>query len=149
MTRATTSLGVLLVAASALAGCGGGTTFANLPRPAVPVNVSVYVNDQSVSVSPSTVSPGTVTFTITNQSSNAQALDVTPSGGTTATTSTGPISPQGTDQVTVSLRRGQYSVGIAPANAAQAATASPAGITSGLLTVEGRRPNSNNQVLQP
>jgi len=147
--RPTTTLSVLLVAASTLAACGGATKFADQPRPAAPLDVSVYVNDQSVSVSPSTVTPGAVTFTITNQSSNAEALDVTPSGGSNATTSTGPISPQGTAQVTVGLRAGRYSVGIAPANAAQAATASPAGITSGQLTVAGHRSNSNDQVLQP
>jgi len=143
--RPTTTLSVLLVAASTLAACGGATKFADQPRPAAPLDV----NDQSVSVSPSTVTPGAVTFTITNQSSNAEALDVTPSGGSNATTSTGPISPQGTAQVTVGLRAGRYSVGIAPANAAQAATASPAGITSGQLTVAGHRSNSNDQVLQP
>ena len=149
MTRPTITLGVLLLVTTTLAACGGGSKFADQARPAAPIDVSIYVNDQSVSVSPATVTPGTVTFTITNQSSNAEALDVTPAGGSTATTSTGPISPQATDQVSVDLRAGQYSVGIAPANAAQAATAAPAGITSGLQTVQGHRANSNGQVLQP
>lgn len=149
MTRPTTTLGVLLLTASTLAACGGGTKFADQPRPAVPVEVSVYVNDQSVSVSPATITPGTVTLTITNQSSDAAAVNVAPAGGSTATTTTGPISPQGTDQVTVYLKHGEYSVGIAPANASQAATAAPAGITAGLLTVQGKRPNSNGQVLEP
>lgn len=149
MTRPTTTLGVLLLAASTLAACGGSTKFADQPRPAAPVDVSVYVNDQSVSVSPATITPGMVTVTITNQSSNAAALNLAPAGGSTATTSTGPISPQATDQVTVYLKRGQYSVGVAPANSAQATTAAPAGITSGLLTVQGTRPNSNSQVLEP
>ena len=149
MTRPTTRLGVLLLAASTLAACGGGTKFADQPRPAAPVAVSVYVNDQSVSVSPATITPGVVTITITNQSSDAAALEVTPAGGSTATTSTGPISPQATDQLTVYLKRGQYSVGIAPAAATQAATAEPSGIRSGLLSVQGERPNSNSQVLEP
>jgi hypothetical protein len=144
-----TKLGVLLLAAVTLTGCGGGSHFANGPRPAVPINVSVYIDDQRVSVSPTSVTPGAVAITITNQSSNAQSVAVVPAGGSSAITTTGPISPQANDQVTVKLAAGQYSVGIAPANSTQAAAATPTGIVPGLLTVRGKRSTSNNQVLQP
>lgn len=139
----------LLLAAVALTACGGGTHFANQARPTVPVSVSVYVNDQRVSVSPSTISPGFVTLTITNQASNSASVNVMPAGGSSPITSTGPISPQANDQVTVNLHPGQYSVGIAPANSTQAAAATPSGIMSGLLKVQGKRQTSNNQLLQP
>jgi hypothetical protein len=136
-------------AALALAGCGGGSHFADKPRPAVPVNVSVYINDQRVSVSPNSVSPGPVTITITNQSSSAESIQVTPTGGGSAVTTTGPISPQANDQVTVDLSKGQYGVGIAPNSSTEAAAATPTGIAPGLLTVQGKRGNSNSQLLQP
>jgi hypothetical protein len=145
---------MLLSAALTLAACGGGSHFANKPRPAVPVNVSVYINDQRVSVSPSAVSPGPVALTITNQSSKAQSIQVVPvgsSGGcsTAGHACTGPISPQANDQVTVDLSNGQYTVGISPSSTTEAAAATPTGVASGLLTVQGKRSNSNSQLLQP
>lgn len=111
--------------------------------------MSVYVNDQRVSVSPDSVTPGAVTITIANQSSNAQALEIARAGGSNAVTTTGPISPQATDQVTVDLPSGSYTVGIAPNSSTQAAASSPSGVASGSLTVHGHRPNSNGQLLQP
>lgn len=149
MTTGRTTLGALLLAGLALAGCGGGTHFANNTRPASPVNVSVYVNDKRVSVSPDSITAGPVTITITNQSSSAQAIEVASAGGSSAISSTGPISPQATDQVTVSLSSGNYTVGIAPNNTTEAAAASPSGVTPASLAVRGQRPNSNNQLLQP
>lgn len=149
MTGRTTSIGVLVLGAVAAGGCGGGSHFVDHSRPAVPVNVSVYVNDQRVSVSPQTITPGPVTITITNQSSSAEPLEVAPAGGSGAATTTGPISPQANAQVTVDLRAGQYTIGVAPTSSTQAAAATPTGIMSGLLTVSGQRGTSNNQVLQP
>lgn len=149
MTRPRTTLTVLLFAAGAISACGGGAHFSDRQRPAVPVNVSVYINDQRVAVSPGSVPPGPVALTITNQSSTAQSLEVAPAGGSSAITTTGPISPQANDQVTVDLSAGQYTVGIAPNNATQAAAATPTGVASGLLTVQGQRETSNNQLLQP
>ena len=149
MTRPGTTAAMLLSAALTLAACGGGSHFADKARPAVPVNVSIYINDQRVSVSPNAVSPGPVAITITNQSSNAQSIQVAPVGGGSAITTTGPISPQANDQVTVNLSDGQYGVGIAPNSATEAAASTPTGVAPGLLTVQGSRSNSNNQLLQP
>lgn len=149
MTASRTSLAAVVLAGLALAGCGGGTHFANNSRPASPVNVSVYVNGKRVSVSPDSVTPGPVTITITNQSSSAQAIEVATAGGSSAISSTGPISPQATDQVSVDLSSGDYTVGIAPNSSTEAAAATPSGITPASLAVHGRRPSSNNQLLQP
>ncbi len=143
-------LGLLLLGASGLAACGGGAHFADKARPALPLNVSVYVSPQRVSVSPDTVTPGAVTFTIANQAASAEAVEVTSAGGSSAITTTAPINPQGTDQVTVDLNSpGQYSVAIAPSSSTEAAAASPSGIMPGLLQVQGQRGNSNNQLLEP
>ena len=81
MTRPTTTLGVLFIAAVTVTACGGGSHFADRERPAPPVNVSVYINDQRVSVSPPQVTPGAITITIANQSSGAESLDVSKAGG--------------------------------------------------------------------
>jgi hypothetical protein len=143
------TLAALSVGVLALAGCGSGTHFANTGRPASPVNVSVYVNDQRISVSPGSVTPGLVTITIANQSSNARAIQIAPPAGSSAVTTTGPIRPQASDQVTVELPSGDYTVGIAPNNSTQAAAATPTGGAAGSLTVKGHRPNSNSQLLQP
>jgi len=144
------TLGMLLLVALGVSACGGGAHFADQTRPALPVNVSVYVNNQRVSVSPSSVTPGYVTFTIANQASSAESLQVTPAGGSTPLTTTAPINPQATDQVTLNLRSpGQYSVTIAPANSTEAAASTPSGILPGVLVVEGQRGASNNQLLQP
>ena len=140
---------MVVLGVTAVAGCGGGTHFANDPRPASPVNVSVYVNDQRISVSPGSVTVGTVTITIANQSSSAQAIEVAPAGRSSAVTTTGPISPQATDQVTVNLRAGDYTIGVSPGNSTQAAAAAPTGVAPGSLTVQGRRSNSNSELLQP
>ena len=135
-----------------VAACGGSKHFANLARPAAPVNLTVYVNDQRVSVSPSSVGAGPVVFIITNQASNAESLNVTSSGGSGSQSlaDTGPISPQGTAQLTVDLKNpGDYTVGIAPNSSTEAAAATPTGIQPALIHVGSPRPNSNNEVGQP
>jgi hypothetical protein len=147
-----TTLGTLAVLAVAVAGCGGGTHFANQPRPASPVNLTVFISDQRISVSPSTVGAGPVELIVTNQASNAASLTILPAGGSGGQplAETGPISPQGTAQVTVNLTNpGDYTVGIAGNGTTEAAAASPTGISPALLHVGQARPNSSNQLLQP
>jgi len=143
---------MLTLAAVTLAGCGGGAHFADRPRPPAPVNMTVYVNDQRISVSPGSVGAGPVLFIITNQASNAESLEVTSSGGASAQplADTGPISPQGTAQLSVDLQNpGDYTVGIAPTSSTQAAAATPTGIQPALIHVGGARATSNNELQQP
>jgi hypothetical protein len=146
-----TKLGTLALTASlAVSACGAAKHFANDPRPAAPVNLTVYVNDHRVSVSPSSVGAGLVVFIITNQASNAESLTVAASGSSQAVADTGPISPQGTAQLTVELKQpGDYTVGIAPNSSTDAAAASPTGIQPALIHVGSPRQNSNGQVGQP
>jgi hypothetical protein len=139
-----------LAATVTVSACGSSKHFANLPRPAAPVNLTVYVNDQRVSVSPSSVGAGPVVFIITNQASNSESLVVTSSGGSGSLADTGPISPQGTAQLTVNLRRpGDYTVGISPDSSTEAAAATPTGIQSATIHVGSPRPSSSNEVGQP
>jgi hypothetical protein len=149
--RATT-VGMLVLAAGAVAGCGGGSHFANQPRPAPPVNLTVYISDQRVSISPSSVGAGPVELIVTNQASNAESLTLLPAGAATAQplADTGPISPQGAAQVTINLNApGDYTVAIASRGSTEAATTTPAGIRAALLHVGHARRSASNQLLQP
>lgn len=141
--------GMLAVAAATVAGCGGGSHFANQSRPPAPVNLTVYINDMRVSVSPSSVGAGPVQLIVTNQASNAESLQVQQAGGSSVA-DTGPISPQGTAQVTVDLSPpGDYTVGIAPSSSTQAAAATPTGIQPAVVHVGTARAGSSSQLLQP
>src|SRR5579864_2629314 len=133
-----TRLGTLTLAAVTLAGCGGGAHFADRPRPPAPVNMTVYVNDQRVSVSPGSVGAGPILFIITNQASNAESLAVSSSAGSNPPLAdTGPISPQGTAQLSVNLKTpGEFTVAVAPpAGSTEAAAATPTGIQPALIHV--------------
>lgn len=141
-----------ITASITVSACGGTKHFANQARPPAPVNLTVFVNDQRVSVSPSSVGAGPVVFIITNQASNAESLSVTSSGASSSQplADTGPISPQGTAQLTVDLKNpGHYTVGIAADSSTEAAASAPTGIRPALINVGNPRPASNNELNQP
>jgi hypothetical protein len=142
---------MLALAGVTLAACGGGGThFANDPRPPSPVNVTVYINDQRVSVSPSAVGAGPVVFIVTNQASRAEAMQILPSGDAAQpVTTTGPISPQATAQIKVNLGKGSYTVGIGPSGQTQAARATHTGIEAAVLRIGHKRPSASNQLMSP
>jgi hypothetical protein len=143
---------LLVLAVAILAGCGsGGGHFANLPRPPSPVNVTVYINDQRVSISPSSVGAGPVVFVVTNQASRAQSMTILPAGVSAgqALADTGPISPQATAQITVDLNRGNYSVATGPTGATEAAQATPGGIAPATLRISKERASASNQLMNP
>lgn len=139
--------GLLALSAIAVAGCGGTSSAATMPRPAAPVNLTVYIDNSSVSVSPSSVGAGSVTFIITNQASQAESLQIVRSGssGATPLANTGPINPQATSEVTVSFTSpGGYSLSADGGNAG-----SPSSIRPASIHIGSPRPSSDNQVLQP
>jgi hypothetical protein len=141
MRRAT--IGMLGLGMLVLAGCGGGAHFADKSRPPTPVNVSVYINDARVSVSPTSVGAGPVVFIITNQASRAEAVAVRPTSGGATLASTAPINPQATSQVSVNFRQGEYTL---------STSSNDAGAISGdstSLHVGPPRQNSNNALLEP
>jgi hypothetical protein len=143
---------MLALGAATVAGCGGGGAhFANLPRPPVPVNVSVYIDDQRVSVSPSFVGAGPITFLVTNQASRAESMLILPAGASAAQAlaTTGPISPQATAQIKVNLVRGRYTIGTGPQGATEAAQATHGGPQPALLRIGHERPSASGQLLSP
>lgn len=124
-----------------LGGCGG-SDYANKPRPAVPVNVTAYISQRTVELSPTSLGAGPVVFIVTNQSSRSQELRVQSAGAdgsceTAGSACSGPINPQGTAQVKVDLRPGDYVV------------TAGASIRSASIHVGPPRPSAQNQVLQP
>jgi hypothetical protein len=142
---------LLGLAAVAIAGCGGsGGHYANLPRPPSPVNVTVYINDQRVSVSPTAVGAGPVDFIVTNQASQAESMQILQAGASAAApVSTGPISPQATAQIKVDLGKGSYTVGIGPQGQTEAAQATGSGIQPAVLRIGHQRPSASNQLMSP
>jgi hypothetical protein len=147
-TRTVVTYTVLLCA---LAGCGSSGKFANKPRPAAPVNLTVYVNNARVSVSPASTGAGEVVFIVTNQADRAESVTIHPAGDSTRSlASTGPINPQSTAQVTVDFAQpGDYTVatGRSTGTDADIATANP--IQPASIHIGQARPSSSNQLLQP
>jgi hypothetical protein len=145
------TIGLLAFTAVALAGCGSGSTFKNLPRPPTPVDLTVYINNSRVSVSPNSVGAGPVIFIVTNQSTKTQSLSINDgASGKPIGAGTGPINPQGTAEVTVDFNRpGEYLVATGPSGQTEAAAAQPPTIHPAALHIGAPRPNANNVLLQP
>ena len=147
MRRAT--IGILAVSAAVAAGCGGGKHFANEPRPPTPVNLTVFINNSRVLVSPTSVGAGPVIFIITNQASQAESVTVQPTAGGSSLATTAPINPQATSEVQVKFKPGTYTVGTNGAGGSDASQASSSQIQSASLFVGPERENSNSALLQP
>jgi hypothetical protein len=145
-----TSFATLALTLLAVSGCGGGGHFANKPRPAAPVNLTVYVNDARVSVSPDSVGAGQVIFIVTNQASKTESLSIHPADDPTRSlASTGPINPLATAQVTVDLNTGDYTVAAAKLGLTEAELTRPSAILPGRLHIGSPRPTASNALLQP
>lgn len=138
------TIGVVALLIPALAGCGTGTHFADKARPPTPVNLTVYVDNARVSVSPSSVGAGPVEFIITNQASNAVQLTVRPATGGGALATTAPINPQATSSVSVDFRPGDYMVASSAPNTLGPSTISPAS-----LHIGHSRASGNSALLEP
>jgi hypothetical protein len=142
---------ILALGALSVAGCGGGAHFANLSRPAVPTNVTVYVNNSRILLSPSTVGAGPVNFIITNQASEAESLSIAPAAGGSAVASTAPINPQATSEVQVNFTSpySNYTVTTGTPGTTDAQNATPSSIAPASFYISSQRQNANNVLLQP
>jgi hypothetical protein len=140
---------ILVVGSCAAAGCGGGATFANLPRPPTPVNLSVYVNDARVSVSPASVGAGPVIFIVTNAASTTESVNIESAGGERTLGTTGPINPQATAQVTVDMKTGDYTVATAKNGTTEASQFVNSPIRPAKIHIGHPRPSASDQLLQP
>lgn len=146
----TRMIGILGASVLVITACGsaGGKSATEL-RPPTPVNLTVYVNDSKVSVSPSSVGAGPVVFIVTNQASQAEALAISKSGQPHPIASTAPINPQGTTQVSVNFKPGDYTIATASHGTTDAALSEPSSIRSTSIRIGAARQSSSGALLQP
>jgi hypothetical protein len=141
-----TRVGVLAIVAFTAVGCGGTSKFANRPRPPLPVNITVFIRDGRVSVSPTSVGAGPVVFQVANYATRSESIAITRPGGPSLA-STGPINPQATAQVAIDLSsRGDYAV-----SATNGGSSNPAAGNGLAATVHVGAPRhgSRNTLLTP
>jgi hypothetical protein len=133
------SLGALSALVLVAAGCGGGGSYANTPRPPVSVTVTAAIRTDGVVISPSKLGAGPIVLIATNETGTPQTLTVSQdtSGTSDRAASTGPINPQGVGQVKIDLVQGRYTI-------------RPSGATKpAILRVGKLRPSAQNELLQP
>jgi len=140
-------IGACTVVVSACGTVGGSSPSA--ARPPAPINLTVYVNDARVSVSPESFGAGPVVFVVTNQASRAEALAISRAGQNQPLASTAPINPQGTTQVAVDFRPGEYTIATASHGATDAQLSQASSIRSVQIHIGQERANSSRQLLQP
>jgi hypothetical protein len=140
------TIAILVGSALAVSACGSTARGVTTPRPPAPANLTVYIDDSRVSVSPTTVGAGPVAFVITNQASQAESLSILRAGSSAgdALADTGPINPQGTSQVTVNFPSpGTYSLATGGGDPASGR------IRAAQIHIAAKRSSSDNQLLQP
>ncbi len=142
--------GMFAAAALILCGCGGGGgSLATRPRPAVTVNLTVEIDNQRVSVSPTSVGAGPIMFIVTNAADRTESMMVQSPGGSQTLANTGPINPQTTAEVTVDFHDpGDYMV-VTGTSGSDAAQAAPASIQPATLHIGKARASGSNQLLLP
>ncbi|MGH2866583.1 MAG: hypothetical protein ACRDNK_03310 [Solirubrobacteraceae bacterium] len=143
---------IAIVGASSLAAtaCGSvGGKSASALRPPTPVNLTVYVDNARVSVSPASIGAGPVVFIVTNQASKAEALEISKSGQNQPLASTAPINPQGTTQVAVDFRPGNYTISTAGHGATDAQLSQTSSVRSASIHIGHERASSSDNLLQP
>jgi hypothetical protein len=144
---------IVTVGASALAvtacGSSGGKAASRAGAP-TPVNLAVYVNNSRISVAPQVVGAGPVIFVVTNQASHSEALAITRGPASThPLASTAPINPQGTTQVTVDFKPGEYTISTAAHGRTDAQRSRGTPIAPASLHIGRMRASSANSLLQP
>jgi hypothetical protein len=131
--------GLALVAALvalAVAGCGGDDEARSQQRPPVPVNLSVQIGTERVTVSPSEVGAGPVTLLVANQSGASQTLTV---DGPRLRRAVGPIPPDDTATVKLTMGTGEFTIGAEES----------AGLDPATIKVGPPRDSAQNELLLP
>jgi hypothetical protein len=131
---------VSVMAGIALSGCGGGTDFANKPRPPVPLQLTGVITKAKVTISPSKVGAGPVVITVSNQTGQSRTLTLDGQG---LQERVGPINPLDTAQLQKTLKPGRYTV---TAGSEQATAKSIAPAT---LVIGKERASGSDKVLLP
>lgn len=137
-TRSAAALLAAVLAGLALtvSACGSGSDNRNKVRPPVPINISVQLSPSRVSASPAKFGAGPITLLISNQSGASQTLTI---DGPRLRQSAGPINPQDTATLKVTVGSGEFQLAADPAS----------GLKPGRLQVGPSRPSGQNQLLLP
>jgi len=142
--------GLAAVVVLGVSACGGASEkVVSQIRPPTPINLTVYVNDARVSVSPAAVGAGPVIFIVTNQASQAVSLTISRSGQSHPLASTAPINPLGATQVAVDFKPGDYTIATGARGGTDAALAQPSSIQAASIHIGSQRPNSSGALLAP
>jgi hypothetical protein len=88
-------------------------------------------------------------FIVTNQASHSEALAISKSGENHALASTAPINPQGTTQVSVDFKPGDYTIATGSHGSTDASLSAPSSIRSASIHIGRERQNSSSDLLQP
>ena len=131
--------GLVLVAAlagMAVSGCGADDTARSEQRPPVPVNLSVQIGTERVTVSPDETGAGPVTLLVANQSGASQNLTV---DGPQVRRSIGPIPPDDTATVKLTVGTGEFTI----------AAEDSAGLDPATVKVGPPRDSAQNELLLP
>ena len=136
--RAAAVIVVSAAVAATVAGCGSTGHFVAAKPIASPVNLSIYIANGHVQLSPGHAGAGPVLLLVTNQAARSETLTVHSAGrGGVTLATTGPINPDSTAQVQVNLTTpGDYAL--------SADRAAPA-----RLRIGAPRAGDDNQLLQP
>jgi hypothetical protein len=119
-----------------LSACGGGSNDHNEKRPPVPINISVELGANRVTASPAKFGAGPITLLVSNQSSASQTLTI---DGPQVRQSVGPINPQDTATLKVTVGSGEFTLAADEAS----------GLRPAKLEVGPKRPTAQNQLLLP
>lgn len=143
-TMRTRTVGALSAMLLLLAGCGGaGEDYENAERQPAPVNVSVALTAERINVSPGRVGAGPIVLIVANESRRSREVTLQGPDGASAScvdgeVRTGPINPQGTGTLKLSIVEGPCLIGVADG------TLPPA-----RLTVGPPRASAQQELLQP
>lgn len=136
--RRTAVIGILGAAALVISACGGSTgTFKNSPRPPAPINVTGFVDDSHITVSPSSFGAGPINLYVTNSASQSVSLTVKNSQGASVAALQS-VNPDTPGEVKFDIAPGDYKVVV-----------DQPGIRSAKLHVGKERSSASNAVLQP
>jgi hypothetical protein len=119
----------------AISACGESDN-RNANRPPVPINISVQLGPKKVTASPQKFGAGPITLLVANQSGASQSLTI---DGPRLRQSLGPINPEDTATLKVSVDPGQYTLAVDEAS----------GVRPGRLNVGPKRPSAQNTLLLP
>ena len=120
----------------ALSACGGGDDNRNKTRPPVPINISVELGANRVTASPAKFGAGPITLLVSNQSTASQTLTI---DGPRVRQSVGPINPEDTATLKVTVGSGEFALAADEAS----------GLKPAKLEVGPERPSAQNQLLLP